>query len=323
MKPLFKNLLVGVAVLVLGFTAWFVLRKNSVKQTVDVAATEFGVVDTAHISRIFISNKNGHTADLTRKGGQQWVLNNKLEAAPAMVGMLLTTLHDLGMKRPVTSQEREYVIRNLAVRHLKVEVYTAGQLAKSYFIGDEADEQQGNYALLDGQEQPYVVHIPSWQGFPSSRFNVNEKGWRSKHLFRSTPRTLQRVEVRYASRPEDNVRIEFTKGKFRLAGVERVDTAKLVDFLLHLKQTFVESYLDTPPQVADSLLRISAPFTVLVEDIDPTRSHTLRLYPGPEGTGADAMLGLIEDLKQPITMQVQSYKPLLISRKELTRKGSN
>ena len=39
-----------------------------------------------------------------------------------------------------------------------------GNKIKGYQVGDIAGDSQGTHAMMEGFEQPYVVHIPIWEG---------------------------------------------------------------------------------------------------------------------------------------------------------------
>ena len=69
-----------------------------------------------------------------------------------------------------------------------VEFYDGDKIIVSYTIGSNTPDHLANYMLLENSQVPYVVNIPSFNGFLSPRYGiqaneVNENNWRSHLVF--------------------------------------------------------------------------------------------------------------------------------------------
>ena len=316
-----KNLLIATSTIVLIALAWYAWQKNSTTSTLDRSKADFAIADTASISRIFMADKrSGRTFDLVRKGKREWYLNGTTKIAWPKADLLLATLHDLAIKRPVASTEVDASTKELATSHLKVEIYQQGSLTKTFYLGPEIDESKGNYAVLEGQNQPWVVYVPSFVGFPGARFAVDAVQWRDKGLFASTPQTVQRIEVRAPGQPGNDVVMTFKGKRFALEGAPVVDTGRIVSFVNAFRQIYVEEYV-VDKHTADSIKTLNPTYTVQVEDIDKAKSHTVQFYGTPAELAAAARcFAYIKDLNAVITIQEQNYKPLL-QRRQWFEKG--
>ena len=246
--------------------------KNSRTTTLDRSKADFSVPDTARVSRVFIADKlSGKTYDLVRKGKRQWLLNGNIQVAWPMADLMLGTLHDLAIKRPVGEKELKPATQELATSHLKVEVYQEGNLTKTFFMGPEIDEQKANYAILEGQDQPWVVYVPALVGFPGARFKVDAVRWRDKALFESIPQTLQRIEVKSFDQPGYDVMLTFKGRHFNLEGANGIDTGRVGSFVNAFRAIYVEEFL-TDKKLIDSIKSLKPTWQVKVEDIDNTKS---------------------------------------------------
>ena len=174
-----NTLLLLVFLLLAGFAAYYFLNKNGSKSTLDSEETAFAIADTASVDKIFISTKSGKSNTLTRKAGNHWVLNDHYEARKDMVNMLLETMKRMEVKRPADKLSRNNAIRDIAALGRKVEVYQKGELAKTFYVGQTTDEHMGTYFIMEGSEDPYVLHMPGFNGFITSRFDIEEAKWRS------------------------------------------------------------------------------------------------------------------------------------------------
>ena len=231
-----------------------------------------------------------------------------------MADLMLATLHDLAIKRPVHQSELKQATSELSTSHIKIEVYLEGSLAKTIYLGPEIDESRGNYAVLEGQEQPWVVYIPSLVGFPGARFAVDKVRWRDKGLFASTPKTLQRLEVRGFGIPGNDVVMTFKGRRFSMEGAPNVDTGRVVAFVSAFREIFVEEYV-VDKHLIDSVKSLIPTFEVKVEDIDREKSHTLQFFSQPNVLAKEyRTLAYVKDLDAVITIQEQNYKAILQRR---------
>jgi hypothetical protein len=276
-----NNLIIGVAALaILGALAYFAWSKKNVTSTISTEETAFAVRDTAAIDKIFISSKSGKRIKLQRRPeDRRWVINDTFLVAPFQIQHLLETMRNVTLRRPLAKAERATVIKSMATKHQKVEIYLNGQLFKTYYVGDEPIDQIGSYYLLEGSETPYVMYLQGFEGYLSIKYDINPYNWRDKALFTSTPQTLQKISVTYPKKPSESFSIKAMNNSFILENAAQpVDTAKLFSYLSAYSKSFVEGYVSgISPAQKDSLLALSYDAEIVVEDISKERSKHLKL----------------------------------------------
>jgi len=100
------------------------------------------------------------------------------------------------------------VIKRLATQGVKIEVYTNKETPnKTYTIGGSTSNHLGTYMYLEGSEAPFIVHIPSKNGFLSPRYGiqgnkVSEKVWRTTNIFSLNAENIAKVTLNHIQHPE-------------------------------------------------------------------------------------------------------------------------
>lgn len=171
---------------------------------------EFKVTDTANIGKIFLADLKGNTILAERKDGF-WEVNNAFHARPEIIQSLLITFMQLEVDAPVAKSMYNTVVRDIAGNHIKVEIYDRkGKKLKSYFIGSPNSSYRGNFMLMEGSDVPFVVMIPGFQGFVSSRFFLEADEWKDRTVFAYNPATIKKIQMEYPRIPDSSFTIERT-----------------------------------------------------------------------------------------------------------------
>lgn len=313
MKRIYLYLLLA---LVLGIGALWTMNRNQSKSTLEKLDMNFAVPDTASISKIVITETPGGTNVFERTPGSYWKLNSKYKAAPQLIDLLLTTIRNVEIRRPLARAEKETVLEFLKERSRKVEIFVKGQLYKTYYVGDDAPENKGTYFKME-QGEPYVCFLRGFNGFLTPRYHIEEHRWRDHLLFSSTPETLQSVEVTYPATPQNNFKFSFSGKHFHLEGPGTMDTLATAEYLLRFKRVYLEQYLKTlNPQIKDSLLKTTPEWTLSVVDIDSEKSHTLHIFRSED---VDRRIAWMPDTKEMISIQIQNLEPLKKKRFDFVR----
>lgn len=278
-----KNLFYLLLLLVLGGLAIW-LSQNQKPTTLDQQETDFSIQDTGRIDKIFLADKNGNEVELTREAPGRWILNDNRLAAPPKVRMLLETIFHVEVKGPMPQKARETVIKNMAANSVKAEFYEDGQLIKTLYVGGTTPDNLGTFMFLEGAQNPYITHIPGFNGYLTIRFSPNPREWRSKQLFRFNPVSIASVQLRFPrggtpgyelhKRGEDDFRLIQTG-----AGTETAaDPIAAKRYLVHLAEMNVNSYVRSTVVDADSL-RQQLPRAELRIELASGDQHGLRIYP--------------------------------------------
>ena len=125
---------------------------------------DFPVRNTDEIGKIFIADRKGETALLERKK-DQWIYNGKYPARPTAISLLLETISKINVLTIPSERAVPGMVKEIAADGVKVEIYDRkGKALKTYYIGGITSDQHGTIMIMEGSEQPYVMHIPSFVG---------------------------------------------------------------------------------------------------------------------------------------------------------------
>lgn len=269
-----------IAVIALGGLAYYSLSTKTTS-TLNATDSKFNVLDTASLTKIFLAHKDGRKNTLTKQG-KIWLINNKTIADGGLVRLLLNGIHDIAVKRPVSSTERKEVIRSIATQHIKVELYTGESLLKTFYVGQEMDNYTGTILLMEGSEQPYVGHIPGFEGILTQRFDVKELDWRDKHIFRTNPSILQKVAINFPNNPEASFFLTYDKGNFAISNLPQADSLKTQRFLQELAKASIESWVNPDMATLDSILKVKPMLVINLENKEGVGNETLTIWDAPD-----------------------------------------
>ncbi len=264
--------------------------------------SDFTVRDTAAVTEIFMADKNNHEITL-KKTAKGWILNDTIKASDRKVEFLLSTLRRLRVKSPVSKAQYNNVVKRMASIAVKVEIYQnsyrikLGKIklfpyvkrSKVFYVGDVTQNNLGTYMLMENSEQPYVVYIPGFRGFVSSRFSPLIDDWRSHVMFNYELSDINSVILHFGEKEKQNesfkIVIKDAMGNYSLfklpenKEVKNYDTLKILNFLTSFRDLRYESYLksDLPARKVDSI--INSPFLYKLQLIDKKHDTvTLKMF---------------------------------------------
>lgn len=263
---------------------------------------DFAVKDTATVTRIFLANKFNNTVLLEREPfGGVWTLNKTHEASKSLVNLFLETILRIRVKNPVPQKSIDFIFTRMSANAVKVEIYEQcyridfwgikwfphEKMTKCYYVGDPTQDNLGTFMLMDGAETPFVVYLPGFRGFVSSRYLVSEQDWRSRKMFNFNAQDIKSVSLEYPDQPENSFSVGVDEiGKIHFNTFETiyqpktVDTLKIVNFLNSFKNISCESILNYSMDSLrmDSIIQ-TAPERILT--ITPKNGETLILKTFP------------------------------------------
>ena len=102
------------------------------------------------------------------------------------------------------------VINSMAASAVKCEIYTNNpdKPEKVYYVGSETKDLLGTYMLLEGSSTPFVMEIPSFNGYLNSRYFTAEREWRDRTIFNYKPSDITSIVFAYTLEPEKSFKIE-------------------------------------------------------------------------------------------------------------------
>ena len=159
---------------------------------------EFAIENTEDINKVFLSDRKGNNIILS-KTNNNWIINDKYDVRDDAIKTLLSTIEQIEIQRPVSNTSFNNVIRQLATTGVKVEIYYNNNV-KVYTVGSSTPDHLGTYMLMDDAENPYIVHIPGFNGFLSPRYGIqgyelNINNWRDNSIFKINLEEIQEISL--------------------------------------------------------------------------------------------------------------------------------
>ncbi|MEN8928401.1 MAG: hypothetical protein ABF242_08315 [Flavobacteriales bacterium] len=264
-----------IAVLLLAVTAYFVMKQDEA-QGGTKAMSDFAIENTENIDKIVITESNRNKAELELKNGV-WMLNDKFRARPENVKLLLKTFRNVKVQTSVSADMKKSIVVNMASRFKKVDIYENGGLLKTYYVGSATRDHYGTYMLLEKggvkSSEPYVMHIPGFNGYLESRFYTNENDWKYSGVFDYDPLEISSIKVTHNQDLASSYLITQKDKKVILSSIdgkplENVDNALVENYTLIYEKIFFNRIADFSPEQVDSVKAIEPLYTVSVTDME-------------------------------------------------------
>ncbi|MFC2114363.1 DUF4340 domain-containing protein [Bacteroidota bacterium] len=292
-------------------------NKNS---TTNLKTDAFSIADTAALTKIFIADMEGNSVTL-EKNNNNWMVNN-FPANTHRINLLMDVIKRVEIKNPTPESMRENVIRDMASSAIKVEFYTKGRKAfKTIYVGGPTLDNLGTFMALDSKgKEPYVVHMPGFNGYLSDGYfytDVNE--WRTKDIFNYDPLSIKVIEVNYTNQPDSSFVLsipnddEFVlKQKSNQSVIPDIDIRKVKSYIKAFNYlTFVALETDLNEFKQDSIMQ-SLPVAVISVTTKKNVTKVLQLYYRPtdlrtrvelfKGVDKEYYLGTISDRKGDLVL---------------------
>jgi len=147
-----NTILLTLVVIALGVLAVVLVSKNG-SGTLKPELKDFAVQDTASIDKIFMVKKSNDQVMLTKEDGS-WIVNDTYPVREEAISLLLKTIQRVRVKAPVSKSAQDYVLKMMATRNTKVEIYSKEKLIKTYYVGGPTQDQVGTFMMLEGSSVP-------------------------------------------------------------------------------------------------------------------------------------------------------------------------
>ncbi len=229
-------IITALLVVIAGVLIW----NNRYLSTLQGESSDFQVWDTASVTKIYLADRRERESLLERQENG-WTLNGTYKAHPKQVEYLLTTLYKIRIKMPVSVASHDNIVKQLASQSTKVEIYQIvprinlfdkiklfyhEKCTKVFYVGDATMDSSGTFMLKEGADKAYIVYIPSFRGFITTRFTANPDDWRDHTIFHENMADIQSVEVDFNEDPEGSFRID-NIGKHQYKLTRLIDNQEL------------------------------------------------------------------------------------------------
>ena len=270
-----KSSIITIALLlILSIVAIVVFKKKSGSSTIDKEASAFKIKDTAAIDKIFLADKEGKTILLEKKE-DGWHLNGKYRARPDAVELLLYTMSMVDVKSPVSKSAKANVIKLMAAKSTKVEIYSKGEKIKQYYVGHTTQDHTGTFMILtnleedENYEDPFITFIPGFEGYLTTRYFTDEPAWRDRVVINLRPPQIKQIKMEFHETPDSSFVIDlFSMQRFGLKSLKnqqqlKYDESRIKQYLAYFQNISCELTLDKKDHIVDSLSSSALPFATL------------------------------------------------------------
>lgn len=272
-----KNRLTIIIAAVLVVIAAVLISNNRYLSTIRGESADFMVWDTASVTRIYLADRNDYETLLERRAdGSGWTLNGIYTAHPKEVRQILYTLYKVRVRMPVSVASHDNIVKQLASQSTKVEVYQNvprinlfnkvklfwhEKRTKVFYVGDATRDGGGTFMLKEGAKNAYIVQIPGFRGFITTRFVADPDVWRDHTVFNESLGDIQSLTMEFGRRHESDFRVENTgRHQYKLVRLSDnadlpFDTLKVVNLLSSFSNLRFEALLNNilPQQRIDSI----------------------------------------------------------------------
>jgi hypothetical protein len=249
---------------------------------------DFAFADTAAVNKIFLADKEGRTALLTRNSDQSWTVNGKFQARQDAINNLLYTIKAIEVRSPVGKNLYNNTMKIMAAQSVKIEIYAKDELVKTYYVGHPTMDNLGTFMYIEGSTVPFITHIPGFNGFLTTRYFASAAEWRDKTFLRLQPQRITELTLTDNSRPQRTFSIvrQADSAYTVYAGaplqeLKPVDANRVRYYLTGFRMlSFERLDYDQPPARKDSILK-AGPFAVFNVKTDDGKQNVLRCYRKP------------------------------------------
>lgn len=333
-----SNLILLIAVVVI--SAIVAVIYFSENKTTEQVLRDFAVADTAAIDKIFLADKNNNSVLLEREG-DHWIVNGEYIARRDFIEVLLYTMKNIEVSSPVPEARLDKVMKSLSVKGIKAEIYQKGELVKTYYVGGVTKDNGGTYMILEGSEQPFILHIPGFAGYLSVRYLPYINEWRERIVFRYDVDEIKKVRVEYPMNPSDSfIAYSYGNNEYGITNLNGgsfdfvIDTMKIKEFISKVKFIGLEAYIseELMDYKRDSLLQetMSARYTVenrdgeekdvriyLRQNINQSVDDDGNLY----DWDIDNLYGIVNDDKEVVLLQHYIMDPISLTNRSFELKN--
>ncbi len=287
---------------------------------------DFAIADTASVNKIFLADKGGRQILLERENGH-WKVNQQYIARKDAIDMLLKTIHRVEVKSPVSKASFDKIVTNLASEHVKVEIYTTdSEPTKVYYVGGATSDNYGTYMMLENSSTPFIMHIPGFNGYLTTRYFLSESEWRDVSLFRYEFNDIRTVRIEQPDRPEQSFEVSNDgNNQFQLVHLQtnkpaaNFDTLMVKQYLAAYKKLNFERFVtELKSEAVDSIIQSKPVYIMSLSDKDG-KTTRLRAFLRPAEMpteqfpyDSDRMYAQLNESKELVIIQYFSFDPLFL-----------
>lgn len=249
-----KRLLILIAILLTANLFFFFSGKDSSNLTFE--SHLFAVQDTSTLTSVRMGN-----ITLVKKG--TWRVGQH-PADPAFIDHLINVLMCVRINKPIGKMSPEGAIP-IQINNEQTFYFSSNETkTKTYFIA----EGEG-----------YQMEIPGFTDYVGGIFELEKDQWRDRLVYDGSWRTIQKLQLDYAASNQDDFSIQFEKEFFKMAGINVIDTATMMNYLNQFQyfQANERISIGRMPDM-DSLAKTTPIAVLRLDDINIKKEITFTIY---------------------------------------------
>jgi len=276
-----KGLLLPLLILLfLGLGAYYFVSKGQPKTSLIEEDWKIAVEDKDDIYRVFIANREGKTVDIKRTE-DGWIYNDKWVARPNAVDNILNTISGVDLRERPGKAAIPHIVNGIASQGVKVEVFGKNdKVLKKYYVGGMTPDERGTYMIMDGSDNPYIMHLPYWDGNLRSRYFLEDKNWRDKTVFAFDKDEIKSLRFDYPQKRSSSFSISRKGEAWDVEPIYKATRKKTtpvdqdaVEEYLTLYTNLVAESIENSFEKRDSVTAIT-PFCIInIEKINGEKKH--------------------------------------------------
>lgn len=329
-----RTLLLLISVVLLGGIAWWA-TSSAKPATAEERALErrFGVPDFDQVHRILIADRNGHNTTLTRGGVTGWLANG-IPANENIMSNLQDAIMNLDIRSLPTEKAKKHMIDDIAAHGILVQVFDENdQKIRGYYLGGGTYDEMGTNAIVEGMENPYVVHLPHFTGNVRIRFSHWDDEWRDKVYFRVDPDKVESFSIEYPTQRDQSFTLTKNGDDFRLAPfyetgqpTRNIPRGRAEGVLSRYEKYYVNRFENKDEKTIAQAKEIM-PFATIKMKQEGHEMQTMQVYPRyagrtfqhdlksgavVEGGGLEAYTAFINDGQDWVLLNIETIQPLMV-----------
>ena len=338
-----KNRFTIILAIILIAIAVLLIWNNRYLTTLRGDSADFQVWDTASITKVYLADRMDHETLLERTDNG-WTLNKDYRAHSKKIEQLFYTLYKVRVRMPVSVASHDNIISQMASRSTKVEIYQIvprinlfnkiklfnhETRTKVFYVGESTMDNSGTFMIREGSDQAYIVHIPGFRGYISTRFTADPDDWRDHTIFHETLANIQSVSIEFGDDPMRSFRVDNTgRHQYQLTRlgdnqVLPLDTLKVINLLSSFNDIRFEALINniTSEQRMDSIRNAQFLHRITLVNKEgksvsmktyPKRQQTVNTIPEEErAVDVDRMYAFVNDDRDFVLVQYYIFDKVL------------
>ena len=209
--------ILALLVIIVGGAAYWLVNRSSESEDSKYPDRQFAVENTDDIGKIVLGDYKGNVLSISRRNGNQWIVNDSFPVNERRMETLLRTLEDIEIKYIPSQAESKTANKQMATytRHAKI-YNTENELIRSYFIGGTNADGTGTYMKMEGHNTIFTMHIAYMRGAVDLRYDADKEYWLAKEIFPfMSIDDLAEIKVEFPHQPRNSFSMNLKEKTFQ------------------------------------------------------------------------------------------------------------